>query len=348
MTVVQTAPERVQSVHDAAVIIDCRDPTFLLYRQTKDEKADYWDTIVRSGLSAIVVDVPWTEDGFREASLNFAAWHERIAAHPETMLVRHASDITSAKEQGRVGFVLSSQTPTIIENDLLLLRALYEQGLRVMEMTYQKANLLADGCGDPRGGGLTAFGKQAIAEMNRLGIAIDLSHASDRTMVETIAESAEPVFFSHSNARGRVAHVRNVPDDTLRELVARGGICGISAYSAFLKEGGGESGTDLTDYVAMVDYIVNLIGIDHVGMGFDVGESRTHQEAALIGGGNPKLTHDPSTRYVKELMTRSRLPRLTEALLNAGYDDASVHKFLGGNVLRFFERVWAPGAHPAS
>lgn len=347
MTVAQSAPERVQSVHDAATIIDCRDPTFLLYRQTRDEKGEYWDTIAASGLSAIVVDVPWTEDDFREASLNFAAWHERIAAHPQTMLVRQASDISAAKDHGRVGFVLSSQTPTIIENDLLLLRALYEQGLRVMEMTYQKANLLADGCGEPRGGGLTAFGKKAVAEMNRLGIAIDLSHASDRTMVETIVESAEPVFFSHSNGRGRVTHARNVPDDTLRELAARGGVCGISAYSAFLKEGGGETGTDLTDYVAMVDYVVDLIGIDHVGMGFDVGEFRTHEEAALIGGGNPKLTHDPSTRYVKELMTRSRLPLLTEALLNAGYDEESVHKFLGGNVLKFFARVWAPGAQPA-
>ena len=348
MTVAEPIPDTVQRVHDTALIIDCRDPTFLLYRQTGDEKEAYWDTIAQSGLSAIVVDVPWTEDAFREASINFAAWHERVANHPGTLVVRQASDIVAAKEQGRVGFVLSSQTPTIIENELLLLRALYEQGLRVMEMTYQKANLLADGCGDPRGGGLTAFGKRAVAEMNRIGIAIDLSHASDRTMVETIAESSEPVFFSHSNARGRVDHVRNVPDETLRELVARGGICGISAYSAFLKEGGGESGTDLTDYIAMVDYMVDLIGIDHVGMGFDVGESRTHQEAALIGGGNPKLTHDPSTRYVKELMTRSRLPRLTEALLNAGYDEESVGKFLGGNVLKFFERVWAPGAPSAA
>lgn len=346
MTIAEVDAQRVQSVHDAALIIDCRDPTFLLYRQTRDEKPDYWDTIAASGLSAILVDVPWTDDGFRDASLNFAAWHERIAAHPDAaLLVRQASDIVAAKEQGKVGFVLTSQTPTIIENDLLLLRALYEQGLRVMEMTYQKANLLADGCGDPRGGGLTAFGRQAVAEMNRLGIAIDLSHASDRTMVETIAESSEPVFFSHSNARGRADHVRNVPDDILRELVARDGICCISAYSAFLREGGGASGTDLTDYIAMVDYVVDLIGIDHVGMGFDVGEARTHQEALLIGGGNPKLTHDPSTRYVKELMSRSRLPMLTEALLKAGYDDESVRKFLGANVLAFFEQVWAPSAH---
>lgn len=347
MTVAATDIERAQRLHAEAIIIDCRDPTFLLYRQTHDEKPDYWDTIARSGLTAISVDVPWTEDGFREASLNFAAWHERAAAHPNTLIVREADDIRRAKEQGRIGFVLGSQTPTIVENDLGLLRALYEQGLRVMEMTYQKANLLADGCGDPRGGGLTAFGRAAIHEMNRLGIAIDLSHASDRTMDETIAESEQPVFFSHSNARGRVEHVRNVPDSTLRQLVSRGGICCISAYSAFLRDGGGATGTNLDDYIAMVNYVVDLVGIDHVGMGFDVGESRTHEEAVLIGGGNPKLTHDPSTRYVRELMTRSRLPLLTEALVAAGYDDESVLKFLGGNVLRFYERVWSPG-QPAS
>jgi membrane dipeptidase len=348
MTAIEPDTDRARRVHDESIIIDCRDPTFLLYRQTRDEKPDYWDTIAASGLTAIMVDVPWTEDGFRDASLNFAAWHERIAAHPNTMVVRQASDIVTAKEQRRIGFILSSQTPTIIENDLLLLRALYEQGLRVMEMTYQKANLLADGCAERRGAGLTAFGKQAVGEMNRLGIAIDLSHASDRTMEETIAESVQPVFFSHSNARHQVDHARNVPDATLRELAERGGLCCISAYSAFLRDGGGSSGTGLSDYVAMVNYVVDLIGIDHVGMGFDVGESRTSQEAILIGGGNPKLTHDPSTRYVRELMTRRRLPMLTEARFNTGYDDDGVRKFLGGNVLRFFERVWAPAARHAA
>jgi membrane dipeptidase len=228
-----------------------------------------------------------------------------------------------------------------MDDELLLLRSLYEQGLRVMEMTYQKANLLADGCGEPRGGGLTTVGRRAVEEMNRLGIAIDLSHASDRTMVETIDASSQPVFFSHSNGRGRVDHARNVPDDTLRELAARDGLCCISAYSAFLREGGAESGTDLTDYIAMVNYVVDLIGIDHVGMGFDVGEARTKEEASIIGGGDPRRSHDPSTRYVRELRTRRDLPALTEALVAAGYDDESVRKFLGENVLHFFERVWS-------
>ena len=337
----------VQSVHERAVIVDCRDPSFLVYRQTGEEKPAYWDMVVKGGLTAIMVDVPWTDDGYRDASLNFAMWHDRIEAQPRAILVRTVDDVARAKADGKVGFILTSQTPTIIEDDLRLLRALYEQGLRVMQMTYQKRNLLADGCGERTDGGLSNFGIQAIAEMNRLGIAIDLSHASDRTMRETIAQSAKPVFFSHSNARGRVDNPRNVPDDLLTELVSRGGICGVSAYSAFLKEGGGSTGTDLQDYVAMIDYMADLIGIDNLCMGFDVGEYRTPQEVAIIGSGAAKVPHGPSTRYVKELMTRSNLPFLTEALLGRGYDEAGVHKFLGGNVVRFLGSVWAPSAEPS-
>jgi membrane dipeptidase len=339
--------QAAQAVHDDALIVDCRDPSFLVYRQTREEKPDYWQTVSDGGLTAIMVDVPWTDDGYRDASLNFAMWHDRIGEHPEATLVRTVDDIRRAKADGTVGFILSSQTPTIIEDDVRLLRALYEQGLRVMQMSYQKRNLLADGCGERADGGLTNFGAQAIHEMNRLGIAIDLSHASDRTMSETIAESEKPVFFSHSNSRSRVDNPRNVPDDVLKELVRRGGICGVSAYSAFLKEGGGSSGTDLTDYVAMIDHMADLIGIDNLCMGFDVGEFRTHQEVAIIGSGATKTPHDPSTRYVKELMTRRNLPRLTEALLDRGYDAESTHKFLGGNVIRFLTEVWDPAPEQA-
>jgi membrane dipeptidase len=337
----------VSATHREATIIDGRDPTYLLYRQTRDEKPDYWSTIARSGLTAIVADVPWTDDGFRDACINFATWHERIASHPDVLLVREVADIERAKVSGQVGFILSSQTPTIIEDDVRFLRVFHELGLRVMQMTYQKRNLLADGCGEPADGGVSKLGFEAIAEMNRLGIAIDLSHAGDRTMRQTIDASSQPVFFSHSNARSRVDVPRNVPDDVLKELVARGGICGISAYSAFLKIGGGASGTTLEDYLDMVAHVVDRIGIDHVSMGFDVGEFRTPVEVALIGGGDPKLTHDAGTRYVRELMTRSNLPQLTEALLGRGLSDADVKKFLGGNLVRFFGTVW-PGAAAAA
>ena len=335
-------PSRAAEIHDRAIIIDGRDPTFLVFRQSKEQKPDYWATLERSGLTASVVDVPWTDDGFRDGAINFAEWHERVLARPRTMIVKTVEDIERAKKEGRSGFILSSQTPTIVEDEPRLLRCLYEMGLRVMEMTYQKRNLLADGCGEPANGGLSNLGRAVVSEMNRLGISIDLSHAGDRTMDETIDASEQPVFFSHSNARAVVNHPRNVPDPTLKRLAARGGVCGISAYSAFLRPDGGKTGTTLQDYVTMLDYVVDLIGIDHVSMGFDVGESRTPFELATIGGGDPSRPHDVSVRYVRELNTRSELRSLTETLLSRGYDEESIHKFLGGNLLTFFRATWEP------
>ncbi len=337
MTLVSTnidLDQRVEALHSRATLIDGRDPTFLLYRQTGEEKPQYWDTIAKSGLTAICVDVPMVEDTFREAAINFAAWHDRAAAHPETTIIRSAADVERAKQDGVVGFILTSQSPTPVENNVRLVRALWELGLRSMEMAYQKRNLLADGCGETNDAGLSKFGVEVIHEMNRLGMAIDLSHASDKTMIQTIEESEQPVYFSHSNPRALVDNPRNVTDAYLKRLVEKGGMCCASAYADFIQPNGAQVGTRLEHYVKVIDYLVNLIGIDHVGIGFDVGESRTPAEVALIGGG------DASKRYVQELMTRSNLRALTRALVERGYKDDEVEKIMGRNLLEFFRTVW--------
>jgi membrane dipeptidase len=333
----------VRQLHEDATVIDARDPTFLTYRQIGESKDAYWQVLSDGGVTASVVDVPWTEDGLREACINFASWRERIDRRTDSVLIQSTSDIERTKNEGRHGFILSSQTPTIIEDEPALLRTFHDLGLRVMQLAYQRRNLIADSCGERADGGLSRLGVRVVREMNRLGIAIDLSHASDRTVIEAINESSEPVFFSHSNARSVVNHPRNVPDEYLLKLAERGGICCVSAYSAFLRAGGGETGTTLEDYVAMVDYIVGLIGVDHVGMGFDVGEFRTDAEVALIGGGVPGGGHAKETRYVGELSSRANLIALTEALVARGYADADVKRFLGGNLIAFFAQVW-PGA----
>lgn len=324
----------VRTVHEKAILIDGRDPTFLLYRETGDEKPGYWDAIRQSGLAAVTVDVPNVEDSFREAALNFGAWHERVRQRPDLRIVRSSTDILEAKKQGGAGFILSSQSPTPIENDLRLLSALHSLGLRVMQLAYHKRNLLADGDRESNDGGLSEFGKDVVRESNRLGVAIDLSHASDRTMIEAIELSSKPVFFSHANARAVVAHRRNVPDDYLRALADKGGVCCVSAYSDFLRDSGSQTGTSLDDYVRMVDYVVELIGIDHVGMGFDVGEARSEREVSLIGGA------DPGKRYVRELRSRADLLKLTAALLGHGYSPTDVEKILGRNLLDFFRVAW--------
>lgn len=327
------SPEAL-SVHRRSILIDGRDPTFLLYRRTGNEKPDYWDSIRASGFTAITVDVPEVEDGFADAAVNYVAWQRRVDAVPWATVIRSAADIRAAKADDRVGFILSSQTPTIFENRIELVRANYDLGLRVVQLSYQKRNLIADGCGEPQDGGVSAYGRLVIDELNRLGVAIDISHASDRTMRDAIALSAAPPFFSHSNARAVVPHPRNVPDEVLRDLAAVGGICCISAYADFLKQGGSVTGTTLSDYVDMVRYVADLIGVENIGIGFDVGEARTAAEVAHIGGA------DPTKRYVMQLRSRRDLPLLTEILLERGFSEDEVAGIMGGNLLRYYETVW--------
>lgn len=324
----------IRELHDSSILIDGRDPSYLLFRTNRQEKPDYWPRIQKSGFTAITVDVPNVEDDYRDAAINFGSWHRRIRSNPGMRLILSGSDIVEAKAAGEVGFILSSQSPTIFENDPLLIDAAHAMGLRVMQMSYQKRNLLADGCGERNDAGVSGFGFEAIRVMNEVGIAIDLSHASDRTMIQTIEASEKPVFFSHSNARSLVDHPRNVPDEYLRALADRGGICCVSAYSAFLTTEAAERGSTLDDYLRMMDHIVKIVGIDNVGIGFDVGEARTPAEIEQIGGATL------AKRYVGELRSRTDLIRLTEAVVRRGYSEGEAKKILGTNLLKFYTTVW--------
>ena len=345
MTVGEHAPaadpgvsDAARQLHERAIVIDTRDPTFLIYRQQPDDKPDYWDALQAGGLTAVLVDVPWIDDDLKAGAINASSWLARIEAHADrALLVRTSDDIRAAKEAGKVGIIFGSQTPTIFEDSLDLIRVWHALGLRVVQMSYQARNLLADGCGESVDQGVSEFGRGAIAELNRVGIAIDLSHASDKTMTDTIEHSAKPVFFSHSNSRSRVAHRRNVPDETLRRLSDKGGICCVSAYSDFLAENGSDTGTTLDQFAEMVRHVVNIVGIDHVGFGLDTGESRTPSEIEFIGGVIGGGT-DVTKRYA--LTSRRQLPGFTEALLREGFTEAETEKILGQNLVRFFADVW--------
>ncbi len=327
-----------RQVHERAIVIDTRDPTFLIYRQQPDDKPEYWEALKTGGLTAVLVDVPWIDDDLKNGVLNVASWLVRIEARRDrALLVRSADDIRAAKEAGKVGIIFGSQTPTVFEDRLELIRVWHALGLRVVQMSYQARNLLADGCGESVDEGVSEYGREAIAELNRVGIAIDLSHASDKTMTDTIEHSAKPVFFSHSNARSRVAHRRNVPDETLRRLSEKGGVCCVSAYSDFVAENGSATGTTLDQFADMVRYVSNIVGIDHVGFGLDTGESRTESEIEFIGGVIGGGT-DVSKRYA--LTSRRQLPGFTEALLRVGFTEDETEKILGRNLVRFFGDVW--------
>lgn len=267
---------------------------------------------------ALWVDARQRRGGFTVRCLELLEAVEReVAAHPDRLqLILTRQDLNAARAAGKIGVLLSIEGGEALEGSLAALRAFYRLGVRAIGLTWNGRNELADGCGDAdSGGGLTAFGRQVVQEMNRLGMVVDVSHLSERGFWDVLEVSRRPVIASHSNARAVCDHRRNLYDAQIRALAENGGVMGMNFCPEFLRSDGPAT---LEDVVRHIDHIVDLVGPDHVGLGSDFDGI----DSTPIG-----------------LEDVSRLPALTEALLARGYDEASVEKILGGNFLRVFQSV---------
>ena len=221
--------------------------------------------------------------------------------------------------------------------------------MRIIQVTYNERNLLGDGCYERVSGGLTHFGAEAVAEMNRIGILIDLSHVGERTTLDVIDASEMPVSVTHANAKPYYDVPRNKTDEAVRRLAERGGVVGATCIITFLKTG--ESST-LPDYVDAIDDMVERIGIDHVGIGTDFTQDQTNSFWRYIGSQHgskyparhidPNVRNDRRLLYPMGLETPDKLPALADALSGRGYGWEDVEKVLGGNWMRLFREVWQP------
>ena len=243
-----------------------------------------------------------------------------VKRYPETFeFASTADDIERIIKAGRIASMMGVEGGYSIENEISNLQRLYDEGCRYMTLTHSKSLTWADSATDePRVNGLSDFGKDVIREMNRLGMLVDLSHVSPETMRQSLALTKAPVMFSHSSARAICDHPRNVPDDVLLLVKQNGGVVMVNFFSSFvaptevLKKNKEARGT-LHDVVDHIDHIVNVSGVDHVGIGSDF-------------DGVPRLPH--------QLESVATYPLITQELLNRGYDRASIHKILGGNMMR--------------
>ncbi|MEW6044882.1 MAG: dipeptidase [Bacillota bacterium] len=244
------------------------------------------------------------------------ALHAEVERAPDAFVwVREASHLDEARRLDRTGIVVSLEGCEVLAGQLSMLRTFYRLGVRAAGLTWNVANELADGVGEARGAGLTGFGREVVAEMNRLGMVVDVSHLSEAGFWQVLELSRHPVIASHSNARALCDHVRNLTDAQIRALAQKGGVMGINFFPGFLVA---EGPARLSDVVRHIDYVVQLAGPDHVGLGSDFdGISRV-----------PEGLEDPS-----------RLPALTEELVRRGYDDDTIRKVLGGNFARVFRHV---------
>ena len=288
-----------------------------------------------------------TWENFVQTMAHLSAWMRRFRERDDILQVKEMADIYAAKEQGKTGIILSFQNASPIENELDRLGLFLALGVRVIQLTYHETNLLGSGCWERTDGGLSNFGVDAVREMNRLGIVIDLSHVGPKTTMDAIEMSEQPVAITHANARSFCNHPRNKEEDALKLLAEKGGVVGATSYAHFLPKG---FDSTVEDFVDAIDDMVERVGIDHVAIGTDSTHDQPlefwHYIGSQQGTKFPSTFADGSVPYTelsfqpKGIDSPAEFPNLAEALVNRGYSAEDITRLLGGNWMNLFERVW--------
>ena len=289
------------------------------------------------------------DTAFAQAVINIGQMESEIDAHPQAFArVRTAADILAAKKAGKLGFLYGFQDGVAFETDLSRLDELYRLGLRVVQPTYNRRNLLGDGCLEPANAGLSKTGVEAVAKMNTIGILVDLSHCGRQTAADAIKHSSKPVAFTHTGCDALNPHPRNRTDAELKACADKGGVNGLY-FMPFLAEGRQPTAADV---IRHLEHMINVSGEDHVSIGTDGGISaevlspefkeshaRFVRQRAEAGIGAPGETEE-GYLFANELNTPRRLETLAGMLLDRGHSEARVEKTLGANLLRVLKEVW--------
>ena len=263
------------------------------------------------------------------------------------------ADLERAKPEGRIAFVACLEAATPIENELDRVDVLYGLGVRVMGITYSEANALGSGLRERHDAGLTDLGRTVVRRMNRLGMTIDIAHVGDRTSLEVIEASEKPVLITHAGARSLWDTRRMKPDDVIKACAARGGVIAIEAapHTTLTKAHPKHSLESVMEHVA---YCVDLVGVDHVGLGPDTlfGDHvalhrafATQLSIASVSEGPSGGNNAPSferVAYVDGFENPAEAMRnAVRWLVHHGYSDEDVAKIAGGNALRVLQETWA-------
>ena len=264
-----------------------------------------------------------------------------VTLHSDKFFIVKSTNDIELLDRERLGIAFGMENGAPIEGDLSRVQFYHDKGIRYITLTHSKSNHISDSSYDENHqweGGLSSFGKELIREMNKVGIMVDISHVSDKAFYESIEISEVPVIASHSSLRHFTpGFERNVSDDMLIKLASKGGVISINFGSSFLTKKaleyrrnreGPYPFADVTDVVDHIDRVVNLVGIDHVGIGSDYDG---------VGDTLPSNLKDVST-----------FPNLISELLTRGYTEEDIEKILSGNIIRVWKEVedFANGRKP--
>ncbi len=295
------------------------------------------------GVDAIHVTIAYHES-FREAVLNVSQWNRWFEQYPD-LILRGATgdDVRRAVETGRTAVFFGFQNPSPMEDDIGLIEVWHQLGIRFMQLTYNNQSLLATGCYEKDDTGLTRFGRQAVAEMNRVGMVVDMSHSGDRSTLEAIVHSARPIAITHANPDWWHPALRNKSDAVLRALTGAGGMLGFSMYPHHLKDG---TDCTLASFCEMIAEAASRYGAEHLGIGSDLCQDQPDSVVTWMRNGRWSKEMDYGEGSASAagfpaqpdwFVDNRDMPNLSAGLLDVGFSQSEMEGIMGGNWLRFYD-----------
>ncbi|MFZ1815817.1 MAG: membrane dipeptidase [Rhizobiaceae bacterium] len=296
------------------------------------------------GVHGVHVTIAYHEN-FRETVLNIERWNRWFEQFPDLIFHgRTGDDVRLAKSTNRTAIFFGFQNPSPIEDDIGLVEICHTLGARFMQLTYNNQSLLACGCYEAEDSGVTRFGKQVIAEMNRVGLVIDMSHSAERSTLEAIDLSSRPIAITHANPHWWHAALRNKSDAVIRALVKRGGMFGFSIYPHHLKDG---SDCTLDSFCQMIGEAASHYGVEHLGIGSDLCQDQPDSIVTWMRNGRWSKETDfgegsasapgfpPQPGWFRD---NRDFANIAAGLAKVGFSEAETSALMGGNWLRFFDQ----------
>ncbi len=300
------------------------------------------------GVDAVHVTIAYHEN-FRETVQNIERWNRWFEQFPELICHgRSGDDVRAAKAAGRTAIVFGFQNCSPIEDDIGLVEIVHTLGARFMQLSYNNQSLLATGCYETEDPGITRMGRQVIAEMNRVGLVVDMSHSAERSTLEAIEISERPIAITHANPAFWYPALRNKSDSVLRALAQSGGMIGFSLYPHHLKD---KSDCTLESFCEMVARSAEIMGVERLGIGSDLCQDQPDSivEWMRVGRWTKEIDYGEGSRDevgfppMPSWFGDNRDFGNIEAGLRAvGFDADDVAAVMGGNWLNFYDRSFGP------
>lgn len=344
-------PQRVVHLMRQCTVVDMLNQ--FLYRSDKESTLNDWlskpgaftaadfQQFADSGVNAINFGLG--AGSLHEATELFGRWNGFVLQYRQWLTrIDKAADFAHCKATGRFGIIFGLQTAAQFES-VDAVDTCYAAGQRISQLCHNFRSVAADGAFEPRDAGVSEFGGKVIERMNKLGMAVDLGHASDRTKLDACELSKAPLILSHGNCRALIpGSLRASTDEAIRALARRGGVMGISCI-AFMVRGSEPVAVD--DVIDHVDHVRDLVGIEHVGIGSDAGIESNDLGSPqvlkdMLANADPRYRVHGTHEVVAGLEGPNRFFELTAALVRRGYTDEHIRLVLGGNWQRVLGEIW--------